>query len=90
MKGSEGISARMLSAERNWPRKNWMSATSIWPWAQKGPSLVEDPPIGTFGVEVASGVALLALQIYASPRYLARFSAGPTEALWRRLTYGCR
>ncbi len=47
---------------------------------------------GRIGLVPSLGIAVafLALQVYASPRYLARFSAGPAESLWRRLTYGSR
>lgn len=33
-------------------------------------------------------LALLAIQVLASPLYLERFSRGPVEWLWRRMTYG--
>ncbi|MGH3086306.1 MAG: DUF418 domain-containing protein [Rubrobacteraceae bacterium] len=39
-------------------------------------------------VALLVAVALIALQILASPLYLKRFSYGPAEWLWRRLTYG--
>ncbi|MEM7220819.1 MAG: DUF418 domain-containing protein [Pseudomonadota bacterium] len=33
-------------------------------------------------------LAIWALQLWLSPAWLARYSMGPIEALWRRLTYG--
>lgn len=45
---------------------------------------------GELGITASLGAALvlLAAQIAASPIYLRRFSIGPVEWLWRRLTYG--
>ncbi|MDQ3507613.1 MAG: DUF418 domain-containing protein [Actinomycetota bacterium] len=45
---------------------------------------------GELGITASLAIALvlLAAQIAASPVYLRRFSSGPVEWLWRRLTYG--
>ncbi len=47
---------------------------------------------GELGITAALAVALvlLAVQLALSPVYLKRFSVGPAEWLWRRLTYGRR
>jgi uncharacterized protein len=37
---------------------------------------------------LALGVLLFALQVISSRWWLARFSIGPVEWLWRRLSYG--
>lgn len=45
---------------------------------------------GDLGITAALAIALvlLAVQLALSPVYLKRFSTGPAEWLWRRLTYG--
>lgn len=47
---------------------------------------------GELGITASVGIAvvLLAAQLALSPVYLKRFSSGPFEWLWRRLTYGKR
>jgi uncharacterized protein len=45
--------------------------------------------LGHLGVaaSVAAGIAFFVVQIFASQWYMARFSIGPVEWLWRSLTY---
>jgi uncharacterized protein len=45
--------------------------------------------LGHLGVaaSVAAGIAFFVLQIFVSQWYMARFSIGPVEWLWRSLTY---
>lgn len=44
----------------------------------------------TVGAGLLGGLAFFALQVWSSRLWLARFSMGPAEWAWRRLSYGAR